>query len=790
MTDFALTPSREAKRPLPSIGALLRQRGTDAAFVVVLGAIALSGLSLTYDGPRYLVVGVIGLGIGVVVALLTETLRASTAVAIGIGVYLLTCGPVVLPETTAAAVVPTQQTLAGILDGTINGWAGMLTTEPPLPTTSGPLLVPPFLCGLATGLAGVLMARLRLALAPLVPVVALVTIVILLGTNVSQLPTLYSCAVVALILCWGTLRHRRQVGPVRTEFSSLRRLVTPVVLLGVAAGAVVGFDAVVAPVAAEQRYVLRDHVIPPFDPSLYPSPLSSFRQYEKLQRDEVLFTVSGLPAGARLRLATMDSYDGVVWNVVNGDGGPADGSGVFARVGSRIAADPQGQVAHLTFTIGAYDDIWLPAAGGITTIDFGGARAAGLADSFRYNTRTSIGVVPAGLGRGDTYSMDVVIPREPGADELSQLSFGSVTLPELRGVPEQVAAVATEWVAGNGGSVGFAHLETIMGQLKRGAFSDGDLASQVVSPPGHGAKRLRDFLGGPELVGDDEQYAAMLGLMARQLGMPARVVLGATPPAEGFDGRVTGSMVAAWVEVHFAGAGWVPFEPTPPVSNTPKLVQVQEESDPQGQVLDPPVPQAQPPRPMPPPQAEEPFEDVNCLLSWLCFNGLPAWAQFTLRYIAPPTLVITALLLAIVVTKSVRRRRRRTRGTPVTRVSGAWQELLDRMRDHRVYSTVYDTRQDIAERVGGTATGRLAVLADAAVFGPGEPSEQYARDVWDLVPRAVAEVSAGGNGWQLFMAKINPLSLRPDARALAAMRRRRQAARRGAPTVAVQGASP
>jgi hypothetical protein len=660
----------------------------------------------------------------------------------------------------------------------------MLTTEPPLPTVSGPLLVPPYLAAFAAGLVGAMLARLRLTLAPLLPVLALLTVAILFSTSLSQPPALGAALFIALVLLWGTLRHRRALNATRgistsvralTAPAALRALATPAALLVAAGAAVAAYDAVAAPVPSDERYVLRDHVLPPFDPSDHPSPLSGFRRYEKRLKEEVLLTVAGLPPGARLRFATMDAYDGVVWRVVNGDGGPADGSGVFHRMGSSIDTGDRGQVARVRVTVEGYSDIWLPTAGGVTTVEFSGDRATQLAESFRYNTSTRIGVVPLGLRAGDSYTIEVVIPAEPALDELNGLAFGSVTLPQLSGVPEEVAVAATDWVGDPGGDGAQAaagttsDLRTILDTLLAGAFSDGDLQAGVQAPPGHGAKRVRDFLSAPQLVGDDEQYAAVLALMARELGAPARVVLGARPPAEEFDGRVTGDMVAAWVEVYFSGLGWVPLDPTPPIESEPKLIRIQPQEEPEGQILEPPATGAQPPRPVPPPQAEEPIEDVDCVLPWFCFNQLPEWAQWTLRYIAPPVLTIVGLLLAILSAKGIRRRRRRRRGTPVARISGAWQELVDRLRDHGFPSTPYQTRQDIAARIGGDATNRLARLADRAVFGPGEPTDADARSVWALVPTALREVIQGRTRWQRFLARVNPLSLRPDARALAAL---------------------
>jgi len=64
------------------------------------------------------------------------------------------------------------------------------------------------------------------------------------------------------------------------------------------------------------------------------------------------------------------------------------------------------------------------------------------------------------------------------------------------------------------------------------------------------------------------------------------------------------------------------------------------------------------------------------------------------------------------------------------------QELVDRLRDHGYPSTPYDTRRDIAARIGGDATDRLSRLADAAVFGPGDPGEAGLAAREDLAPPA------------------------------------------------------
>lgn len=64
-----------------------------------------------------------------------------------------------------------------------------------------------------------------------------------------------------------------------------------------------------------------------------------------------------------------------------------------------------------------------------------------------------------------------------------------------------------------------------------------------------------------------EQFATVFTLMARHLGLPARVAVGFTPgepdPTTPGTYDVSTSDAHAWPEVWFSGIGWVRFEPTP-----------------------------------------------------------------------------------------------------------------------------------------------------------------------------------------------------------------------------------
>jgi transglutaminase-like putative cysteine protease len=85
----------------------------------------------------------------------------------------------------------------------------------------------------------------------------------------------------------------------------------------------------------------------------------------------------------------------------------------------------------------------------------------------------------------------------------------------------------------------------------------------LTTRPGTTSDDLTNFLTNKQ--GYCEQYAGAMAVLVRAAGVPARVALGYTPGARQSDGSriVTSHDAHAWVEVYFAGLGWVPFDPTP-----------------------------------------------------------------------------------------------------------------------------------------------------------------------------------------------------------------------------------
>src|SRR5690606_17583001 len=70
-------------------------------------------------------------------------------------------------------------------------------------------------------------------------------------------------------------------------------------------------------------------------------------------------------------------------------------------------------------------------------------------------------------------------------------------------------------------------------------------------------------------------YASAMAVMARELGIPARIAVGFQPGARRFnDGsniyEVSTDDLHAWPELYFDGVGWLRFEPTPGRGSVPR----------------------------------------------------------------------------------------------------------------------------------------------------------------------------------------------------------------------------
>lgn len=741
----------------------------DAGALFSLVVIALIGFRTTYSGDGYLVAGVSGLVLGIVIAHLANALRQPliAVAAMAVAAFFLLGGAIALRADAIGGVLPSARTFHGLASSSVDGWKDLLTTLPPV-DGSGPLLVLPYMIGLLAGASGLCLARrVRTAFAPVLVPFAVLIAVILLGTQTPPARLLQGAVFGVIALAWAALRAARSRAVVLTGGGRPTRIAMTATLLSLAGAGAWLVGPHLPGADAHQRTVLRSYVTPPFDVGQYPSPLAGFRKYTRPAKDlydKTLFTVTGLVNGTPIRIATLDAYDGSTWTASNRPAAPGTPAATFQRVGSTIADPAKGTPVSFTVNIAAgYDDVWLPDAGAMTGIVFHGVRAGSHATYFRYNLATGTGIVPDIVSAGDSYTVHAVLPTHPDLSSSDEVATNGA-------LPDDVTAFlktpAEQWSASAAAPTDKVlalarHLYTV------GKFSDGGKGYGIYLP-GHSEWRLNMFLNGvvdSQIVGDDEQYAATLALMINELGTPARVVLGATPSS----GTVTGADVHAWVEVQLADGSWreIPTDQFMNRLQTPTTQPPKQQEQSAGKIVPPPA------RVRPHSSVDDAQSAVSRssrhVPSQLPQHGstasgwsLPTWVVTTATWGGPPVLLFLAVIGSIVGIKLGRRRRRRVRGSPATRVVHGWREVVDHARDLGATIAGARTRREQAARLAAHDLAALAYAADVRVFGPVDPQDDAAVDYWRQVDAARRRMSQQVGRWRRFRAAISLRSLRQE----------------------------
>lgn len=756
----------------------------DIGMLLALALLGVLGFTPSYGGFSFLAAGLGGLLLGAIVGIGTSMLRmgALLTLATALVAYFLVGPAVAVPSQTTLGFIPTLPSFASVAIGTVYGWADLLTLSTPVGAPAY-IAVVPYAASWLVALVSTILATRWLANRPrsawrfavaIVPAFVLYLTGVLLGTDEAYLAGVRGTAFALLVLVW--LGWRSPLGGVAAALDPalVRRKIAGTVVIALAATVIGGGLGLLLAPATSDRFVLRDEIEPPFDPLDYPSPLAGFRHFTKQVPDDVQFTVDGLRPGDRIRLATLDSYTGRLWNVTGADASTA-GSGSYELVGRALPAAPLVTPdAHdpVEIEIVGYEDVWLPGVGYPTDFELIGGDALERRDDLRYNAATGSMVLTSGIGPGDRYRAEVVAQAVPSLADLKDVPVATVELPPVTGVPDVVTATAQEW-AGSGSSPA-ERLEAIRQQfVTNGYFSRGRVSDTVPSRAGHGADRMIELLERTQMIGDEEQYASAFALMARSLGYPARVVLGFAPEIPDGAGTisVTGDDVTAWVEVAFEGVGWVPFLPTPDETDVPQDQVPKPQSEPQPQVRQPPRSDKEPEDLLTPVELEKQEEDEDdppfVLPGWV--YGVAGGLLIVLALVFGPLLIVAAV-------KARRMRKRRT-GALADQAAGAWEELADRYSElgYTVPGRVTRPRAAASLEAQFPATAdrpapqltALAVRTDELVFSGRELSPEEAQAMWGDALAAVDEARSATDGRTRLLARYRIRSARDLAARLA-----------------------
>ncbi len=738
----------------------------NVTLVALTTALAALAFWPVYQDPHFLVMVGGGVLLGAAVGVAGALFRWPSFVVLLVAFAVLVVAgvPLAVPDAALSGVVPTPSGALDVLAALVFGWMQLLTITLPVGAYQA-LLVPAWLLVLAAAVVGTTIAlrSTRPELAAIPPVVLAVAGAAFGAARVPW-PVPWALALVAVLLLWLVgLRWRRRRLAIRAltrattraaarETSAeralgARTLVAAAAVIAVAATASVGAAVALPPVG--DRDVLRTAVAQPFDPREQPSPLAGFRRYLREDRvDDVLFRIDGLPADARIRLATLDSYDGVVYAV--GSSAVDAASGTFVRIPERVdRSDDPGERVTLEVEIGDYADVWLPTVGDLESIDFADPE---LADAFYLNTTTGSAVVIGGLAAGDAYRLTAVLPTARDEADIASATPGEADVPRIDGLPEELR-LYLEDVARGVTPPGERLLAALDAMRAQGYISHGLDPEEPASRSGHGAERIAELVTAMPMIGDAEQYAVAAALMARQAGFPARVVFGFAPAAGATE--VRGGDVTAWIEIDTAEYGWVVIDPVPEERPIPE-----QDSDEQNQVARPPsiVP---PPPDRPDPPAEQSTPDSTQDDPQLPDPVLQA-VLAALR-VGGSVLLVLALLAApfllVIAAKARRRHLRRTAPTPGERIRGGWEEFADAVADRGIPRPPAATRTELAEAVGTLPPRVLAAVADRATFAPEAPEPADADRVWSAVDDLRTALDLGRTRWQRWRSRVSVRSL-------------------------------
>lgn len=276
---------------------------------------------------------------------------------------------------------------------------------------------------------------------------------------------------------------------------------------------------------------------------------------------EVLKVRTTGPTAPYLRAVTLSRFDGAVWQPDSFDTVtvPSDGA-VFDRVG--VDGDIALADWTTTVTVDQLDSPWLP-------VPYPASTVTGLDGDWLGMPQNRTVVSRAGSTREQVYEVQASVPR-PTLEQIRSKAAGGAGLdPDLTALPADVPAIigdtAREVTAS--AQTPYDKLVTLQNWFRSSQFRYSLDAPVDSGFDGAGLDAVAQFL--QVRAGYCVHYASAFAVMARTLGIPARIVIGylpgtasSIPQQGGVEYSVSSSQLHSWPEVYFEGIGWVPFEPT------------------------------------------------------------------------------------------------------------------------------------------------------------------------------------------------------------------------------------
>ncbi|RBP61920.1 transglutaminase-like putative cysteine protease [Brevibacterium sanguinis] len=504
-----------------------------------LTAVGLSAVFADYDWlPPVLLAVFLVVAVGAVFRGVPALRASGTAVIAQCVVGLLAVLVLCVPSTLALGVVPTGRSFIGVIDLLSTGVSDLYATTPPAPSTPGftGMLVIAFT--LITILIDGLVADLR------APKVSGVLLLVLWMIPVFFAPAQVMWWHVAAVLAAFLLLMLSPYFPSTRWRGGLTALVAGTIAVVIGLG---------VPTLLPQVPTIENRASGNQADLTVTNPFLDLRADLGNRDDTVLFDYTTTAENpSPIRLTSIDSFDGQTW-------APTP----FALDPFAIAAEglpwPQGlprdanhSEERIDVSIGEYDQQYLPTP-------YAPQQPAGLDRRWIYDEESLTIVGNGERTAGLEYSMDY-LSVEPTAEALrsaSPVDAGEfeTELEVPASLPQSVRDTADEVTAG-------ASNQWEAAVLLQAYFRSGEFEYSLDAPEKASGDAISDFL--VDKKGYCVQFSSAMTIMARTMGIPARIGVGfASGDRSGDEYQVSMQDSHAWPELYFEGVGWVRFEPTP-----------------------------------------------------------------------------------------------------------------------------------------------------------------------------------------------------------------------------------
>ncbi|WP_150306804.1 transglutaminase family protein [Planctomonas psychrotolerans] len=390
------------------------------------------------------------------------------------------------------------------------------------------------------------------------------------------------------------------------------------------------------------------------------------------------------------KLTTLSRFTGRTWAPSRPDYDPAnsiDAIGPAPGVtdpasGTEVTVDVQVQGSNTR---------WLPAP-------YPAASVSGLAGNWYWEPDGLTIATTNSSTRGQDYQIVSRLPA-PSREQLAAAPRAltpyleeNLELPDL--LPEVISATAREVTAASGND--YERALALQDFLRSNEFRYSEQAPVDDGYDGNGMGVIARFLD--ERAGYCVHFSSAMAVMARTLGIPARIAVGYLPGTRTGteDGRTVYQVgtqdLHSWPELYFEGAGWLKFEPTPGRGSLAEYAS----PAPVEETPDTPAPEAsaaEPVAPTPAPVAEAPEAGGSA--------GVEVEDAAGKSLAVGVGIAVLALLFLPALARAVRRAGRRRallggRGSAAL----AWREVQDTARDLGIPVRSTDTPRAFADQIG------------------------------------------------------------------------------------------